>query len=71
MIFLIVIFSLIQDPERLLDRMYNYLQKSLQMMNSYTNSQRILEDHKELINIRNQLEKITEQLYPITQNTLH
>lgn len=69
--FLVLITSVIHDPERLVDRMQNSVQESLEMFISYANSQRLTEDHTELVKINQKLEHISNQLHNIANSATH
>ena len=68
---LVAVCAVVCDPERLLDRMHDSLRESLQMFGSYANSQRLIEEHQELVEIHGKLERIADQLYAVTQNASH
>lgn len=61
----------IHDPERILDRMHGSIQESLQFFTSYVNSQRIMEEHQNLLQLQRQLESISVKLEMISQNAIH
>jgi Na+/phosphate symporter len=67
----LVYISVIHDPERLVDRMHNSVQESLEMFTSYANSQRLTEDHRELVEIHKKLENITSQPSKIASSATH
>ena len=71
MLSLLFFFTAIYDPERIIDRMYNSVEESLSMFRSYANSQRLIQDHEELIHIERHLEHIANKLYAIKQDATH
>ena len=71
MLSLLFFFTAIYDPERIIDRMYNSVEESLSMFRSYANSQRLIQDHEELIHIERPLEHIANKLYAIKQDATH
>ena len=71
MLKMLVAVLAVYDPERLLDRMHDSMRESLQMLSSYANSQRLIQDHQELVDIHNRLERIADEFYVISQNASH
>jgi len=72
-IFLLMICSVcgIHDPERIIDRMDNSVKESLQFFTSYVNSQRIMEEHENLLRLQKQLETISVELEMISRDAIH
>lgn len=71
MISYVLFILVIHDPERILDRMHQSVQESLQMFTSYANSQVLIQDHQELIHIQRQLEHISYKLETISRDASH
>lgn len=65
------ILCALYDPERIIDRMHNSLEESLTMFRSYVNSQRLIEEHEELIHIQRKIERISHELESIINNAEH
>ena len=68
---LIVAIYAVYDPERLLDRMHYSLRESLQMLSSYAHSQRLVQEHQELVKIYSKLERAADDLHAMSQNASH
>ena len=71
MISSLLFLFVIHDPERIIDRMHQSVQESLQMFTSYANSQTLLQDHQELIHIQRQLQHISDKLQILSRDATH
>ena len=66
-----ILLCALHDPERIIDRMQHSIEESLDMFRSYANSQRLIEDHEELIHIYRRVEKISHELGSIAKYATH
>ena len=66
-----ILLCALHDPERIIDKMQHSLEESLDLFRSYANSQRLIEEHEELIHIHRRIEKISHELQTIAGYATH